>query len=270
MKKITAFLLAVTLVPMAAFSPAAATAATAATSIQVEYNQAPIVFPDQKPILHNNRTLVPIRPIAESLGFEVDWNEEMRTVLIKKGDDQIRLVVSQKIARKNGETVQLDAPAQIVNKRTMVPVRFIAEALDYKVNWDQQAQVVRIAENTSVAKAEEKNAQLQEPTPETPQTPESQLMPVETEEEVVMVDSESIDAKSANLMGLGVYVIKGKTDPDSKLTVMLDDRDFDVVVEPDGSFKFELMDKIYVEYYKMKATKDGKEQIVEGIFTKRN
>lgn len=261
MKKLTAFLLAVALVPVAAFSSAAASAATA---IKVEYNQKAIVFPDQKPILQNNRTLVPIRPIAESLGFDVDWNEETRTVLIKKGDDQVRLVVSQKIARKNGETVQLDVPAQIVNQRTMVPVRFIAEALEYEVNWDQQAQAVLIADQETGTKVNEPKVQPQEQKPEAPKAP------TETEEEVAIIDSESINAKSANLMGLGVYSISGKTDPNSKLTVTLDDQDFDVKVESDGSFKFELMDKIVVDYYKMTATKDGKEQIVEGVFTKRN
>lgn len=261
MKKLTAFLLAVALVPVSAFSPAAASAATA---IKVEYNQKSIVFPDQKPILQNNRTLVPIRPIAESLGFDVDWNEETRTVLIKKGDDQVRLVVSQKIARKNGETVQLDVPAQIVNQRTMVPVRFIAEALEYEVNWDQQAQAVLIADQATAAKVDEPKEQPQEQKPEAPKAP------IETEEEVAIIDSESITARSANLMGLGVYSISGKTDPNSKLTVTLDDMDFDVKVESDGSFKFELMDKIVVDYYRMTATKDGEEQIVEGVFTKRN
>ncbi|CFJ17547.1 BBRPI [Mycobacterium tuberculosis] len=258
MKKLTAILLAVALVPMAAFSPAA----SAATAIKVEYNQKSIVFPDQKPILQNNRTLVPIRPIAESLGFDVDWNEETRTVLIKKGDDQVRLVVSQKIARKNGVTVKLDVPAQIVNQRTMVPVRFIAEALEYEVNWDQQAQAVLIADQATDAKVDDPKEQPQEQKPEAPKAP------IETDE--VIVDSESITAKSANLMGLGVYSITGKTDPDSELTVTLDDKDFDVKVESDGSFKFELMDKIIVDYYKMTATKDGEEQIVEGVFTKRN
>lgn len=258
-RKTGAVLLAMALLPTAA-SPAPA----AAQAITVEYNQQAIAFPDQKPILRDNRTLVPIRPIAESLGFDVDWNEATRTVLIRKGNDQVRLVVSQKIARKNAETISLDVPAQIVNERTMVPVRFIAEALQYNVNWDQATQTVRITDQATNGQAIQ--PAKQDPEPAQPAQPSKEEPPVE---QVALVDTESITATNFNLMGLGIYVIKGNIDPDAELTVKLDDRTYEVEVKQDGTFLFELMDKFFVTDYELTAVKDGKEQVVKGEFTEK-
>ncbi|RNB65983.1 copper amine oxidase N-terminal domain-containing protein [Brevibacillus borstelensis] len=119
----------------------------------LEYNHKPIAFPDQKPLIKDSRALVPLRPIAEGLGFDVDWNSQTRTGLIQKGDAQIKLIVSRKIAKRNGEIISLDVPAQIVNQRTMVPVRFIAEALSYDVNWDGSNQTVLIKDKAEEGKA---------------------------------------------------------------------------------------------------------------------
>lgn len=262
-RKATALILGLSLVPMATVFSMSASAASA---IQVEYNQSNIVFPDQKPILQKNRTLVPIRPIAESLGFEVDWNEVNRTVIIKKGSDQVRLVVSQKLARKNGETIQLDVPTQIVNKRTMVPVRFIAEALQYDVNWDQEAQTVLIADPASAGTpSENKTATAQTTQPEQPEAEIKQQ-----KEEVTFIDPEEITANSANLMGLGIYIIKGKAEPGLEISVQLADKTYDVEVASDGSYKFELMDKIFADGYTLTVSDGDQEQIIEGEFTKRN
>ncbi|RNB86388.1 copper amine oxidase N-terminal domain-containing protein [Brevibacillus panacihumi] len=262
-KKATALILGLSLVPMAAsFSMSA----SAASAIQVEYNQTKIVFPDQKPILQKNRTLVPIRPIAESLGFEVDWNEANRTVIIKKGSDQVRLVVSQKLARKNGETIQLDVPTQIVNRRTMVPLRFIAEALQYDVNWDQEAQTVLIADASSAATPPENMAATAQTTQ--PEQPGAAIE--QPKEEVMFIDPEEITANSANLMGLGIYIIKGKAEPGLEMSVQLADKTYDVKVASDGTYKFELMDKIFADEYTLTVSNGDQEQIIEGEFTKRN
>nr|WP_277614087.1 copper amine oxidase N-terminal domain-containing protein [Brevibacillus borstelensis] len=104
-------------------------------------------------MIKDSRALVPLRPIAEGLGFDVNWNSQTRTGLIQKGDAQIKLIVSRKIAKRNGEIISLDVPAQIVNQRTMVPVRFIAEALSYDVNWDGSNQTVLIKDKAEEGKA---------------------------------------------------------------------------------------------------------------------
>lgn len=142
LKQTLAILLACAVIPTSAF----AASAPAQPQIHVLYNQKEIAFPDQKPVIRNSRTLVPISPIAKGLGFKVDWNNQTRTVTIQKSTNTVNLVIDQKTAKRNGHTLTLDTPAQIMNGRTMVPVRFIADALNYQVNWNQAARQVLIAD----------------------------------------------------------------------------------------------------------------------------
>ncbi len=148
MKRTFALLLSCALLPTAAF----AASVPSQPEIQVFYNQKQLAFPDQKPVIRNSRTLVPIRPIAEGLGFKVDWNNQARLVSIVKASNSVSLVINQKTAKRNGQAINLDTPAQIINGRTMVPVRFIAEALNYQVNWNAAEHKVLISDNSIYAK----------------------------------------------------------------------------------------------------------------------
>lgn len=69
--------------------------------------------------------------------------------LIKETGEEtgIILKIGDKAATKNGKTVQLSQPAQIINNKTMVPLRFISEALEASVEWDGDTQTVRIIVN---------------------------------------------------------------------------------------------------------------------------
>lgn len=51
----------------------------------------------------------------------------------------------------NGKTILSDTPAQIMNGRTMVPVKFVAEALGAKVQWDEKTNTVNIEKEKSIA-----------------------------------------------------------------------------------------------------------------------
>ncbi|KMZ41564.1 MULTISPECIES: copper amine oxidase N-terminal domain-containing protein [Bacillales] len=261
LKKVTSLLLAIALVPMAAFSAAAATAPVAPKAVQnavkVEYNKKQIAFPDQAPIINQGRTLVPIRPIAESLGFEVKWNEQTRTVTINKGKDNIRLVVTQKIANKNGQTIKLDVPAQIVNKRTVVPVRFIAEALSYKVEWDPKTQTVLIADNVNSNQIGQQ---------EKPKDPTKPATDEKKPEQVTLIDKESIEGKSTTIAVIGLYRVTGKVDPKADLTVVIDDDTHEVDVNADGTFKLQINGDEGIRSFTVKAEKDGKQDTFEGKF----
>lgn len=92
---------------------------------------------DQPPIIENNRTLVPFRAIFEELGADVEWNETLRSVKATKGDTTIILTVGKETMLKNGESVVLEAAPTIVNNRTLVPVRAIAESFGNEVSWNE-------------------------------------------------------------------------------------------------------------------------------------
>ena len=121
---------------------ALAVSAASTTNITVKVNDTVIRFPDQKPIIQNERTLVPIRFVAEALGYDVDWNEKDNTAVIDDG--KIVLYIGTNKAKINGKSVTLDVASTVVRDRTMVPLRVIAETLDCSVDWIGETKTVLI------------------------------------------------------------------------------------------------------------------------------
>lgn len=109
--------------------------------VTVTYNGEMIIF-DQKPVIENGRTLVPLRAIFEKLGATIEWNGETGTVTAKKDDTTISLTIDNTTATKNNDTITLDVPAKIINGRTLVPVRFIADCFGVNVDWNAEARRV--------------------------------------------------------------------------------------------------------------------------------
>lgn len=94
-----------------------------------------LVF-DVHPITRNGRTLVPVRGILEPLGASFDWNSKEGIVTATKGSTVVKLQINSEVAFVNGREIRLEAPAQINQGRTLVPLRFISEAFGHKVDWD--------------------------------------------------------------------------------------------------------------------------------------
>lgn len=103
------------------------------------------------PVIRNERTLVPIRAIIESMGGTVDWEQETQTATLNYGDDEIQLVIDSETAYFNGTANTLDSAPTIINDRTMLPIRFIAESFKFCVNWEQETQTITITKNGSAA-----------------------------------------------------------------------------------------------------------------------
>jgi len=92
------------------------------------------------PIILNDRTLVPLRAIAEAFNAQVNWNPDTKQVTVKIGDKTILLTIGNPKASVNGQLVYIDPQnPQVVpiisNSRTMVPLRFIAETMGATVEW---------------------------------------------------------------------------------------------------------------------------------------
>jgi hypothetical protein len=85
-----------------------------------------------------------MRTIFEALGAEITWDGTTRTVTATKDDTTIALTIGSTTATVNGRAETLDQPAVIVGSRTLVPLRFVGEALGVTVNWDGATRTVSI------------------------------------------------------------------------------------------------------------------------------
>ncbi len=112
--------------------------------INVILNGSYIEFPDVVPQIIDGRTLVPIRAISEEMGADVGYEHETRTVTIVDGDNEIVLKIGDTTAYVNGEVYELDVPANVIEGRTMVPIRFVSEAMGAVVDWDGETKTVII------------------------------------------------------------------------------------------------------------------------------
>ncbi|UMZ72991.1 copper amine oxidase N-terminal domain-containing protein [Natranaerofaba carboxydovora] len=104
-------------------------------------------FPDQEPFIdENNRTMIPVRFPTEAFGAEVDWVQEEQKVVTKNQDREVKMWIDNNIMEVNGEEQEMDTTPIIKNDRTVVPTRFIAEALGVDVDYER---VSYIAEDDS-------------------------------------------------------------------------------------------------------------------------
>ncbi|MEW6244657.1 MAG: N-acetylmuramoyl-L-alanine amidase [Bacillota bacterium] len=126
-----------------------------ATSVQASQRPVRLVINGQEvvsdvpPIIENGRTLVPVRVISERLEASVEWIESTRTVKIKHEGNEIVLYIDDKTVTVNGKPETLDVPARIVNGRTLVPIRFLANQLNADVGWDESTYTVSISKNSA-------------------------------------------------------------------------------------------------------------------------
>ncbi|EST54533.1 hypothetical protein T458_11760 [Brevibacillus panacihumi W25] len=98
------------------------------------------------PVKINSRVLVPMRAVFEAFGAKVDWDEATQSVTATRGNDVIKLTIGSKTAYKNGQPILMDVPAILYNNETtMVPIRFVSEALGAKVSWDGYSNSVVIS-----------------------------------------------------------------------------------------------------------------------------
>jgi competence protein ComEC len=116
---------------------------SAATNISIYLNGTKQTY-SNKAIIKNGTTLVPLRGIFESLGATVNWNQTTKTIDAKRGDTTIWLKIGSTTTKVNGKNVSIAVPAQVVSGSTLVPLRFISEALGATVDWNQTTKTIKI------------------------------------------------------------------------------------------------------------------------------
>ena len=113
--------------------------------ISVTIDGVVVDFEGQPPTIVDGRTLVPVRGVFEALGFEVDWDSDTRTVSLTSDIYVVLITVDSATFTTNGTSYTLDVPAQIINGRTMLPIRAVLESIGYFVDWDSTTRTVLIS-----------------------------------------------------------------------------------------------------------------------------
>lgn len=117
--------------------------ARANATIRIVFNGRTLVT-DVAPVIQSGRTLVPFRVIFEALGATVGWDGAKGIVSGYRNEKAVILEIGKKTAWVNGPEVDIDVAPTILNGRTMVPLRFIAESMGAEVGWDQATATVTV------------------------------------------------------------------------------------------------------------------------------
>lgn len=98
-----------------------------------------------RPYIKNDRTMVPLRYIAEELKCKVTYVEETREIIIENGKTKLVFQIDSLTYTNDGLKKSLDAAPEIVESRTFVPLRAVSEALNCDVQWMESSRMVIIA-----------------------------------------------------------------------------------------------------------------------------
>lgn len=177
---------------------AAVSVAALAQGITVNVDGHRVDFGDQQPIQRDGRVLVPLRGVFEQMGANVKWEPETQTVIADSGSTQIKLIIGSRTAWINNSPQTLDVPAQLVNGRTLVPLRFLSEALGADVRWfDSTREVIittaKASTGTVVTPPKEVEVRVLEDT----------VLPVSLNEELDSATAKAGKKFSANILMSG-------------------------------------------------------------------
>lgn len=160
MKKFVSFLIVLSAMLFAVLNVSASDIAVKVDGRTVNFREEP------KPVILNDRTYVPIRRVLEYMGASVSWDGEARTVTVTSSDNikviiltidspEISVYTFTSVIHADLETVVSDVSPIILNDRTMLPIRIIAENLGAKVSWDENgtADITTVQAQRTVKKA---------------------------------------------------------------------------------------------------------------------
>ena len=141
MKKFVLILLALCFIPTLAFANAPDDDDEYPIDVYIKGVQASMYDGFTGVEVKNDRISLPVRVVTEGLGGKVDWNGKTREVTLTKGDKNVVMTIGKKAYTVNGAKKTMDTVPRISKDRTYLPMRFVAEALGVKVQWDEKNRV---------------------------------------------------------------------------------------------------------------------------------
>ncbi|ALS27829.1 cell wall hydrolase/autolysin [Paenibacillus sp. 32O-W] len=190
---------------------------------------------DVEPAVVNQTTLVPIRVIAEGLGFDVIWQKESKKVIVHNGETRIEFTLDDRTALVNGEAKTLLAPATAIKNRTMIPLRFVGENMGLDVYWDQKTKTVQLFQQVKPA----------DPPPAEPPKTETPEIPAKGK------------LKSIEYNGIGSVILRYEGDVKANKPFVLNAPDRIVLDLPDTAFASDFLPEPPVKGTGGSLTVDG-------------
>ena len=122
------------------------TAFAADSGIKVTIDGVEMTFTDDLgyPMEYNDRVMLPLRQVFGVFGWSPTYDETTETVMAFKDKSYIAMQIGSMNYFIDGKTVAFDTAPIIVSDRTLVPVRLVAEALGYSVDWEDTSKTVII------------------------------------------------------------------------------------------------------------------------------
>lgn len=142
-------------------------AQTSAPYVKVFVDNQPVYF-DQPPAIVSGRVLVPLRGVFERLGAVVAWDPGTQTVLAQRAGTSVQLRIGAPQAMINGQPTYMDVPPMLVGGRTLVPLRFVSQALGAQVDWNAATATVAIASQGAAGVPPSQGYPQSYPVPTTP------------------------------------------------------------------------------------------------------
>lgn len=109
------------------------------------------------PIVFDDYSVVPARDVFEAMGATVDWNAPNQKVTVKYDDTKVEVFINKRAVNVNNVEKTAPIPAKLINGKTMIPVRFVSEALGFSVDFDSSTDTILIATKTTTQKPEVTN-----------------------------------------------------------------------------------------------------------------
>ncbi len=118
--------------------------------ITITVNGDNIVFDGQKPVIQNDITWIPLRGVLETLGVDVAWNKDTKTITLVEGDKVGILTMDNDVFQAGNKEVSIDAPVQNMNGSAMIPLRTVSEYFGADVQWNGETRTIFITKQPQV------------------------------------------------------------------------------------------------------------------------
>jgi len=126
-------------------------AAMSAAQIQVNVDGDAVMFPDIQPQTINGQVMVPVRSVFEKMGATVAWDQPSQTVTADVNGKTVVLTIGDSEATVDGQMRYLPIPPQVVGDRTLVPMKFLGDALGNQLTWNGDTSLLAITVGASMA-----------------------------------------------------------------------------------------------------------------------